>query len=149
MISLTKLLVSVHTMLKRMGGNSYIYACKCVYKYTYTHYIHTHTDIQPPGASANRKWALVGGGGGAHLTGVLHMCIRVYVSVLHVCIRVYVSVLYIQMWIQVYTRGLGIGRVSPQEIKWLLVTHRLPELHTESCTPQCNRFTVLLFIKWM
>ena len=44
-------------MLKRMGGNSNIYACKCVYKYTYIHIytLYTHTDIQPPGASANRK----------------------------------------------------------------------------------------------
>ena len=129
MISLTKLLVSVHTLCWRGWGEIPTYMRANVSTNTHIHITHTHTDIQPPGASANRMWALVGGGGGAHLTGV-YTCVFVCVRK---CIR-----MRIRVYVRVYAVGIGrVGRLH--EIKWLLVTHRLPWLHTAHCTAQCNR----------
>ena len=106
---------------------------------------HTLTYTQPPGASANRKWALVGGGGGdlcarAYTRTCLCVCLPVY-NYEHKCVCVCTIV-------NTSVFGICIGRPSLQEIKWLLVTHRLPPLHTATRRRAMQSLWKCIIARW-
>ena len=122
---------------------------------------HTLTYTQPPGASANRKWALVGGGGGDRCTRATtctcvcvclpvynceHKCVRVRLYV-HTHVRVSVCVCVCTI-VNTSVFGICIGRASLQEIKWLLVTHRLPPLHTATRRRAMQSLCKCIIAQW-
>ena len=119
---------------------------------------HTLTYTQPPGASANRKWALVGGGGGDRcaraytrstcLSVCVSMCAIVNTSVyVHTHVRVSVCVCVCTI-VNTSVFWICIGRASLQEIKWLLVTHRLPPLHTATRRRAMQSLCKCIIAQW-